>query len=124
MHLWYKHCMTILLIEDDVDLASLWREYLCTKAFDVHICHSVASACIALETLTPSVMVVDYNLSDGTAAEVIKVLQEQGQHDTQVLVCSGQGAHLPRSVLDYGVHILAKPFRLDHLLQTIEALTP
>ncbi len=114
--------MSILLIEDDRDLALLWREYLEANGHPTELAHSVADATRALTEKVPGLLIADYTLPDGTALDILAHVEAIGDARPQVVVCSGHGHDLPGKVLASGAYILAKPFRLDQLSATVKAL--
>lgn len=114
--------MSILLIEDDRDLALLWREYLEAKGHPTRLAHSVADATEALTGNMPALLIVDYTLPDGTALDILTHVDALDAVRPHVVVCSGHGHDLPGKVLASGAYILAKPFRLDQLSATVNAL--
>jgi len=114
--------MPILLVEDDQDLAALWREYLISKGLPTEVRHTVAEARKAISELELDLLIVDYTLPDGTAEDVLAAVRASGTA-AKVILCSGHGYDLPDAVLDQ-VYVLAKPFRLDALEAAIRALRP
>ncbi len=114
--------MSILLVEDDRDLATPWFEYLRAKGHHTEVRHTVAEARRVLLTDPPDLLIVDYTLPDGTAADVLQIVAADEASRTKVIVCSGHGHDLPGITLGSGATVLAKPFRLDQLDATIFAL--
>ena len=114
--------MSILLVEDDRDLAMLWREYLEAKGHPTDVRHNVADAREAITRQMPALLIVDYTLPDGTASDVVAHLDDDDRDRPRIVVCSGHGYDLPTSLLSAGAYVLAKPFRLDQLDATVKAL--
>jgi DNA-binding response OmpR family regulator len=109
---------TILLVDDERDLVDLWREYLAAQGHLALVAHDVRAAAATLQRVSPDVVVVDFQLPDGSAADVISALRACG-HAAPVILCSGRGDDLPMSLLGGGHLILGKPFRLDQLDEAI-----
>ena len=103
---------TILLVDDERDLVALWREYLAARGHDAHVAPTVRAAAAALLALRPTIVIVDFQLPDGTANDVLAALPAPKPH---VIVCSGRGDDLPTQLLARVDQVLGKPFRLDQL---------
>jgi len=112
--------MSVLLIDDEADLVLLWCEYLNAKGIPARSAHRVDEVDAALDQGPVEVVVIDYQLPDGTAADVLDRLDARGSGARAVL-CSGHGGHLPHGVLDRAHSVVGKPLRLEQLVRAIEA---
>lgn len=87
----------------------------------------VVSAGTAAEALAlhrrhqPAVMLLDFQLPDGTASTVLAALREDGPHTTRTVLFSASQHQLEdRSI----AAVLPKPFLADDLLRTVRELLP
>ena len=109
---------SLLLVEDEVELLSLWTEILQGSGHDVVCTSTVADACASLNQTDArfDLALVDWTLPDGNGGEVIALAQKLGNVSTLVLT-SGLGHHVMGG---HGAdHMLAKPFRLRELLAMV-----
>jgi DNA-binding NtrC family response regulator len=61
----------VLLVEDDVEVRTLFRDFLQDKGFVIHEADNTRSATRLFQTLRPDVTVADYELADGTVLELL-----------------------------------------------------
>jgi DNA-binding response OmpR family regulator len=120
----------ILLVEDDVSLATLEADMLNSRGYAVSIATSGEMAIMALHQDIPDLVLLDLDLSGATTGwDVFKVLRSYSS--APVLLTSAESAIRssirmqgePRSMLDH----LPKPYPLQALLKRIErmlAITP
>ena len=120
----------ILVVEDDVSLASLEADMLSARGYVVSIATSGETAIMALRQELPDLVLLDLDLSSATTGwDVFRVLRSYSS--APVLLTSAESAIRssirlqgePRSTLDH----LPKPYPLQALLKRIErmlAITP
>jgi len=113
--------MQLLLIDDEIDLLGLWRDYFAATGFDVRTASSVSEADKQLRR-QPDVVVIDYRLPDGTAADVLDLIAEHAPA-ARAILCSGHGTNLPRDVLGRAHLVVSKPLRLDTLRTAIRSVS-
>ena len=109
---------TILLVDDERDLVDLWKEYLQARGHHAVVAHNVRTAREVLADVRTDIILVDFQLPDGSAIDVLAGL---GVDPAKVILCSGRGDNLPPDLLAKGHHVLGKPFRLDQLDAAIAA---
>jgi len=56
----------VLIIDDEIDLSLLLRDYFLRRHYDVTLAHSIKEGKELLETGTPDIIFLDNNLPDGT----------------------------------------------------------
>jgi len=56
----------VLIIDDEIDLSLLLKDYFLRKKFEVHVSHSLTEGLEILNTLMPNILFLDNNLPDGT----------------------------------------------------------
>ena len=55
----------VLIIDDEVDLCMLMKNYFLRKNYEVHIAHTLGDGMKRLGEFTPDYVFIDYNLPDG-----------------------------------------------------------
>ena len=55
----------VLIIDDEVDLCLLMKNYFLRKNYEVYIAHTLADGINRLNQITPDYLFIDYNLPDG-----------------------------------------------------------
>ncbi|WP_437881297.1 response regulator transcription factor [Pseudomonas sp. LRF_L74] len=100
----------LLLIDDDRELCELLGSWLQHEGFIVHAAHDGISARSALGKLTPSAVILDVMLPDGSGLELLKQLRND-HPDLPVVMLSARGEPLDRILgLELGADdYLAKP---------------
>ncbi len=61
-----KSANKILIIDDEVDLCILVKNYLVRKDFQVHYAHSLHDGMKLMQEIVPDILLLDNNLPDGT----------------------------------------------------------
>lgn len=62
----------ILLVDDEIDLAQIVRDYLKAEGFEVELCHAGGSALKAFSTFKPQLVLLDVMLSDHDGMEICR----------------------------------------------------
>lgn len=57
---------TILIIDDEIELCILMKNYLVRKDFEVYYAHSLKEGMKLMEEIVPDILFLDNNLPDGT----------------------------------------------------------
>lgn len=99
----------ILLIDDDVALASMLREFLELQGFQVGLAHDAESGLERLAEDPPDLLVLDVMLPGISGFEVLKRLRQQ--HDLPVIMLTARGEEAERilGLMDGADDYLAKP---------------
>ena len=120
----YSIAMTerILMIEDDVDLASMLGEYLRGAGVQVDAVHDAASGLAALSRAKPDAVILDVMLPDLDGFEVCRRIRASS--DVPVIMLTARGDDADRIVgLELGADdYLPKPFNPRELLARIRAV--
>jgi DNA-binding response OmpR family regulator len=119
----------ILIADDDAALASLLREILTDEGYDTTCCFTGAAALHAIEHDAPHLAILDLQMEHESAG--LSVV-EQLRHSTKlrhlpVILCSASQPRLQTlgpTLEELACVAILKPFNIDHLLDTIEALLP
>jgi len=112
----------ILLVEDDLRLADLVRDYLGTAGFDVAHVASGADAIAREARETYDALVLDLMLPDMDGLDVCKRIRSRGQ--TPILMLTARGDAMDRIIgLELGADdYLPKPFEPRELLARLRAI--
>lgn len=111
---------TILLVDDNEGLASLFRRYLRRQPYHVETVTSYREALAALQDLQPDAVVLDVMLPDGDGWELLQAIrQRRGKVQPRVIVCSVIHDPLLAEALGADAY-LRKPVSRVVLLDTLE----
>lgn len=118
---------TILLIEDDENIARYVKFKLEKKGYDVHHKDNGIDGLEAVGTLDPDLVVMDMMMPGLDGREVTERIKEQQLLDPRrIIILSGKEENEEiKALFDLGIYdYLQKPFDFDNLLIRIErALT-
>lgn len=110
---------TILMVEDDEDLAMELSGILEAEGYAVKCVSSMAAAKDVLPAEGADLLVLDYRLPDGTGADLIAWLTDQGLSQDTVVITGNPEEALDRMPTIAVEDVLVKPFEPDALLQTL-----
>jgi DNA-binding NtrC family response regulator len=103
---------SLLLVEDDRQVRTVLSKWLKSRGFVVHEAGSIAEAREVVSTKAPDLVVIDYYLPDGTAADFLRGPGGEGaRDDVAVIVLTGEGTiDLAVDAMKLGAdHFLTKP---------------
>ena len=112
---------TILIIEDEKDIAHIVRDYLRVNHFDVIIAGTGKEARSIMQTENPHFIILDLTLPDGDGIELCQQIREES--DTPILILSARGSDTDKVLgLGFGADdYMTKPFSLSELVARINA---
>jgi len=115
--------MHILLVEDDQLLADQISMLLKKERYECDVCHSIADATLAYEQNSYQLLLVDWNLPDGSGLLMLEKIRQRGD-DIAVIMLSGRESVEERvEALDGGADdYLCKPYSNIELLARVRAL--
>jgi len=111
---------TVLIVEDDLDLAEIYRGHLSKEAVSVSHISSARKAIEAIETQLPDLVLLDLQLPDGDGMDILRHVHDSGI-PSAVVIMTGNGS-MEDAVLAmrYGAKdFLEKPFNGDRLRATV-----
>ncbi|MDR7251419.1 DNA-binding response OmpR family regulator [Nocardioides sp. BE266] len=116
---------TVLLVEDEPDLARVMTVSLSRAGFDVLVSGTAADAVKVVASVHVDIIVTDRGLPDGDGMELVRRLRSDG-FAGGILVASGRSgpAHDEECRAAGADGVLAKPFRLADLAAGLHALAP
>ncbi len=114
----------VLLVEDDESLASVLRHTLLGAGFTPRIAVTGGEALRILEEETPAGVILDLNLPDGRAAEVVNLLSQLriGSRVAWVAISALTREEADSRYGPLGSRFIAKPFDPWNLMTTLERL--
>lgn len=118
---------SIVVVDDDRQLAELLREFLTDEGYRVTVCAHGEQAFSVIRTLLPDLIILDVRMAEIGGLGVLYLLSTDPQtRQIPVLMCTAvsAGEMQPwQDVLDEkGVPILYKPFELGQLADHIAAM--
>ena len=109
---------SILIVEDDPEIAVAIQGALEDEGYQAHIAGSVAEANTMFEAHAPSMILLDWNLPDGSGEDVVRAVRPRNASVPIVVMSAARDA----IVASYSVDArdrLAKPFELDRLVALV-----
>ncbi len=118
---------SIVVVDDDRQLAELMREFLTDEGYRVTVCAHGDQAFAVIRSLLPDLIILDVRMAEIGGLGVLYLLSTDLQtRRIPVLMCTAvsAGEMQPwQDVLDEkGVPVLYKPFKLDQLANHIAAM--
>jgi two-component system phosphate regulon response regulator PhoB len=116
----------VLVIEDEVDLATTLEYNLRSEGFQVRLAHSGRQGLAAATTEPiPDIIVLDLMLPDLAGTEICRRLREQERtREVPVVMCTAKGEEIDRVVgFEVGADdYVVKPFSVRELILRLRAL--
>jgi len=116
----------ILLVDDDVDLAELVMTKLTAEGHEVYTINTGDGAFEKAKEIKPDILILDIMLPGVTGYQISRRIRKDPEiYKVGILILTALGEEpeimhgLEQGADDY----LAKPFKLDHLMEKIAALT-
>lgn len=105
----------VLIVDDEVDLCMLIKNYLSKKNYEVHTAHTLSEGFRKLEAVSPDVLLLDNNLPDGMGWKAAEQIHEQFPNINITLISAYQ---TPRDYVakpNVNVNVLEKPISLNDI---------
>lgn len=113
----------ILLVEDDLTLGTSLRQRLELEGFAVRWAHSAREAHAALDEAAPDIILSDIRLPDGDGETVMRRhFAHFGMVPVIFMTAYGGIDQAVRLVRDGALDYVSKPFDLDALVETLQAI--
>jgi DNA-binding response OmpR family regulator len=113
----------VLIIEDEVELCDLLKNYFVRKEYEVHVSHTINDGTSLISSLHPDIILLDNNLPDGTGWNMAGSIINESPN-SYIIFISGYHPVLPDLPGNAQYGIIEKPisFRsLDLNLATISS---
>ncbi len=110
---------TILVVDDEEDLAAAVSDLLTARGFRLHRAHDGASGIAAARRYRPDLVLLDYEMPEMDGLEVIRALREDpATKDVPVLLCTASKVAV--ADIRKADAFLAKPFQEDLLYEMVQ----
>ena len=104
-----------LIIEDDIDLSTIFAEALKNATYDTEVIHDGNTALKRLATTTPDVVVLDLHLPGVDGTNILREIRaDKRLSETRVLVATAD-ARLAETLQDQADLVLVKPISFSQL---------
>jgi DNA-binding NtrC family response regulator len=111
----------ILIVEDEALLAKNMQRYLSKLGYEVRIASSTRDAIIAVNNFHPDVVVIDYQLPDGSGLELLRQLKEKNVAAHTIFMTGHGSIQIAVDAMKAGAaEFITKPLVLEELGLTIE----
>jgi DNA-binding NtrC family response regulator len=111
----------LLLVDDDAHLRAGLAAYLRRSGLEVLEAGSCAEGKQLQASEAPDITIVDYDLPDGTALDVLKSMQERDAPDSAIVLTGVGTIELAVQAIKAGAeHFLTKPVDLESLVLLVE----
>lgn len=113
----------VLVVDDDTGTREILREALATHGYDVVEAGSCAEARSRLAGRPPDVALLDYQLPDGTALDILSDFHRESP-EIPVVILTGYGTVdlAVQAIQEGAAHFLTKPVALPPLLTLLEGI--
>jgi two-component system response regulator PilR (NtrC family) len=104
---------SLLVVDDEPDLRTLYELTLLREGYDVETAGSVDDALLHLKDRTYSAVITDMRLPDGTGIDLLKRLEEKGRREKAIVITAYGSAENAVEALKAGAYdYLTKPVDL------------
>jgi response regulator of citrate/malate metabolism len=108
---------SLLIVEDDVDLLTLYHEIACIYFDHIYVSSSLTEALTYLKRYTISAFIVDINLPDGVGLSLL----ESYKVIPAIIISGNTSSHIMQKAIDLSVYkFLIQPDDLKDLHTTFE----
>ena len=106
-----ESAVTLFVIEDEPKVAAAQAAMFESWGFSVRVAHNIDAALRHLETITPDMIISDYQLSDDqTGLEAIELIREKVSHSIPSVILTGNTRpDIVRILSEQSVDVLYKP---------------
>ncbi len=103
----------VLIVDDEVDLCLLIKNYLNKKDYEVHTAHTLSDGVKKIESISPDVLLLDNNLPDGMGWKAAESIHRQFPQMNITLISAYE---TPKDFkTNMHIHILEKPISLSDI---------
>ena len=111
---------SLLIVEDSLSLAAIYKGYLDSEHVDVHHVATLSDAAVYLERSVPDIVLLDIELPDGNGMDLLRGLVKQKmQTDVIVMTAYGSTGMAGQSIMIGAFDFLTKPFDANRLQVTV-----
>jgi len=112
----------VLIIEDEVELCELLRNYFIKKEYDVHVSHTLNDGTHMINSLQPDIILLDNNLPDGTGWNMAGSMLSESPN-SYIIFISGYHPVLPELPQNAQYGVIEKPISFRSLDQNLAVIS-
>lgn len=105
----------VLIVDDEVDLCMLLKQFLTKKNYEVHIAHTLSDGINKLNVVRPDTLMLDNNLPDGMGWDLADEIHKKYPEMNITLLSAYQLAKDYKHKLDSSINYLEKPISLKDI---------
>ena len=106
--------MKVLIIDDEIDLCLLLKSYFTRQGFEVVLSHALEDGLKQLKTVSPDILFLDNNLSDGLGWKIAPdIIQEYPE--MAIYLISAYHPSVPSMPAGARFHVIEKPISFADL---------
>jgi CheY-like chemotaxis protein len=106
---------TALVVEDDTDVAYIFGLTLQKAGFEVQVTYTGSQALALLESMVPTLVVLDLALPEISGADVLESIKSDLRFSETFVILATAYAHLAQTVRDKSDLVLMKPVSCTQL---------
>jgi DNA-binding response OmpR family regulator len=106
---------SVLIVDDEVDLCLLLKQFLTKKNYEVHIAHTLSEGLVILNAIKPDTLMLDNNLPDGMGWDLARDIQKKYPGMNITLVSAYQLTKDFKHKLSPSINFLEKPISLKDI---------
>jgi CheY-like chemotaxis protein len=115
----------VLVVDDDRDLADVCSLVLATEGYETDIAFNGLEAIKAVKSDGPDVMLLDVTMPVLDGLSVCKIVKQDPETvEVPVIIMSASETLLRRALDVHADAVIAKPFDIDMLLETVGRFAP
>jgi len=115
--------MKILIIEDEIEIATSIKNYLSSNDFICELASSIKIAIEKIDLYSYDCILLDLMLTDGDGFKILELLKKQNKTEGVIIISAKDTLETKIEGLTLGADdYLTKPFHLSELLVRIQAL--
>ena len=115
--------MNILIVEDDKNSADFLKKVLTSEKYGVEVAYTYKEANEKIDTNIYSLILLDWNLPDGSGYKLLKYLREFDEKTPVIMITCESDIDAKADVLDLGADdYLVKPYSTIELMARIRAI--
>ena len=109
----------ILIIDDEIDLCLLLKNYFLRKNYEVYVSHSMAEGLSAIDSFHPTLLFLDNNLPDGQGWQIAPTIAKNIP-GIFIMLTSAFHPPMPAMPKDSNYKVIEKPIRIADLDKQLE----
>jgi len=109
----------ILIIDDEIDLCLLLKNYFLRKNYEVYISHSLAEGLSAIDSFHPTLLFLDNNLPDDQGWEAAPAIANKNPN-IYIVLTSAFHPSMPAMPKGSNYIVIEKPIRIADLDKQLE----